>query len=420
MATWYWGQQNGEQILPKSEFVRLVTHLHAVRPFRSTFIYSQWGFCLLHLIVETVTGKPFGDFVHQSIFKPLGLTTATFDTPMWDNIMEPHANRDDGKACKILIGKFDSSSGLAAGTGGKSSIKDQLKLYIALLAAYSHQVTNNVDTTPGSPFTQLRTIFTPHIRLPGSQIEKQAYCLGLYRTKLPGNLSCASLNSALPREQVLTFGEGEAGVGMTSEEIFHHSSTMPGFMGAMFLVPRTQSGVVVMTNTTPRMDTADLSAQLLLSVLLDMKPLQNLVSQSEAVVHMQFGWFKQLSAFLESCRTDNPPTHRLPAYAGTYWNAARNFKIVVTAETAGLNLSIQGMPITTYHVKPCDGDTFFWPADREHELVDRGMWFAPFPQFHLLVFETDSNGVLSLAWQHDRIMDAEVFDKEVNEVGARL
>jgi hypothetical protein len=407
-------------LIPKSEFVRIVNHLQAVRPFRSTFIYSQWNFCLLHIIVETVTGKSFGDFVHQSIFEPLGLKTATFDTPMGTNIMKPHANRDDGSACKITISEFDSSSGLAAGCGGKSSLKDQLALYIALLAAYNHQVTNNVDTTPGSPFTQLRTMFTPQIRLPGSQIEKQAYCLGLYRTKLPGNLSCASLNSGLPKEQVPIFGEVKAGMGMSSEEIFHHSSTTPGFMGAMFLVPRTQSGVVVMTNATPRMDTADLSAQLLLSVLLEIKPPENLKSQSEAVVQMQFGWFKQLSAFLESCRTDNPPTHRLLAYAGTYWNAARNFKIVVTTQNAGLHVSIQGIPITTYDLKPCDGDTFFWPANREHELVDRGMWFAPFPQFHLVSFTTNSKRVLSLAWQHDRIMDAEVFEKEVDEVGAIL
>jgi hypothetical protein len=137
-------------------------------------------------------------------------------------------------------------------------------------------------------------------------------------------------------------------------------------MGAMFLVPRTQSGVVVITNATPRMDTAYWSAQLLLSVLLKIKPPQNLKGRSKAVVQVQFGWFMQLSTFLESCRTNNPPTHRLLAYAGTYWNVARNFKIVVTTQDAGLRLSTQGMPITTSNLKPCDSDTFFWPVNREH------------------------------------------------------
>jgi len=203
MATFYWGQQNAEQLIPKSEFVRIVNHLQAVRPFRFTLIYSQCNFCLFYIIVETVTGKSFGEFVHQFIFEPLGLKTATFDIPTGTNIPKLHSNRDDRSVCNIIISRFDSSSGLAAGCGGKSSLKDQLKLYIALLAAYNHQVTNNVDTTPGSPFTQLRTIFIPQIRLPGSQIEKQAYCLGLYRTKLPDNLNCASLNSALSRNKYL-------------------------------------------------------------------------------------------------------------------------------------------------------------------------------------------------------------------------
>jgi CubicO group peptidase (beta-lactamase class C family) len=420
MASFYWGQQNGEQLIPKTEFVRIVNHMQSAKPFRSTFVYSQWNFCLLQIIIETVTGKAFGDFVRETIFEPLGLKTATFDTPTGTNIVQPHANRDDGRACKITISSFDSISGLAAGGGGKSSIKDQLRLYIALLAAHKHQTTNNVDTTPGSPFTQLRTIFTPQIRLPGSRIKKQAYCLGLYRTELPGNLSCASLNSALPSEQVPIFGEQEAETGLSVDEIFHHSGTTPGFMSAIFLVPRTQSGVVVLTNATPRCDTADFAAQLLLSVLINTKAPQNLSSLSQSVVKMQFGWYKQLSAFLESCKTDTVPTHPLLAYAGVYWNVARNFKIIVRAQDTCLLLSIQGMPITTYTLKPCDGDTFYWPANREHELVDLGMWFAPFPQWHLVSFTTNEKRVLSLSWQHDRLIDPEQFDKGFDVAEARL
>jgi CubicO group peptidase (beta-lactamase class C family) len=422
MASFYWGQQNGEQLLPKEQFVRIINNIPTAKPFRSTFLYSQWNFCLLQLIVEEVTGMAFGDYVHETIFAPLGLETATFDTPTGDNIVMPHANRDHGSTSKITIGVFDSNSGLTAGGGGKSGLKDQLKIYIALLAAYKHQVANNVDTTPESPFAQLRTIFTPQIRLPGSPIEKQAYCLGLYRTRLPGNLSCASLNSALPRDQIPIFAAEQ---GSPMEEIFHHSGTTPGFMSAMFLVPRTQSGVVVLTNATPRCDTADFAAQLLLSVLLDNKAPSNLVRLSQSVVEVQVGWYKRLSAFLESCRTDTLPTHPLEAYAGVYWNAARSFRIVVTTQDVAVQgkcllLSIQGSSTTTYSLEPCDGDTFYWPASREYELVDRGMWFAPFPQWHLVSFETNEKGVLGLTWQHERLMDAEVFDKADEGVEAKL
>jgi hypothetical protein len=141
---------------------------------------------------------------------------------------------------------------------------------------------------------------------------------------------------------------------------------------------------------------------------------------SDAVVKTQLGWYEKLATFLESCRTDVPPTHPLSAYAGTYWNAIRNFKLVLTAESIGLRVSVQGFPLTTYDLKPSDGDTFYWPANREHELVDRGMWFAPFPQWHFVKFETNEKRVLSLSWQHEKLMAAEVFVKEDDGVGARL
>jgi CubicO group peptidase (beta-lactamase class C family) len=161
MAPFYWGQQNGAQLTSKSEFVRIVSHLPAVKNFRSRFIYSQWNFCLLHIIRDSVTGKSFGDYVRQAIFDPLGLDSATFDETLGENIMKPLANRDSGEACKIKTNLFDSASGLAAGGGGKCNIKNQLHLYIALLEAYSYQISNDTDITPGSSFTQLRTLLTP-------------------------------------------------------------------------------------------------------------------------------------------------------------------------------------------------------------------------------------------------------------------
>jgi CubicO group peptidase (beta-lactamase class C family) len=420
LANMYWGQQNGEALSSKKDFMLIVNHLPTVKPFRSTFIYSQWNFILLHLIVEKVTGKSFEEYAEEIIFKPLGLKTPTFDDPIGTNVMKAHANRNDGTTSRIITAPFDSASGLAAGGGGKSGMRDHLQLCIALLAAYEHQVKNHVDITPSSPFTQLRTIFTPQIRFPGARIEDQAYCLGLYRTRIPGNLSCASLNAGLPKKQLFIFGKDESSGKLLNEEIFHHSSATPGFMGAMFLVPRTQSGVLVHTNASARLDTADYTAQILLAALFDMNIPQVHPQLSNAVVKMQFGWFEKLNQFLISCKTDVPPTHPLYSYAGTYWNIIRSTKLVITVRGTGLHVSIQGMPKTTYDLQPCDGDTFYWPADREYELVDRAMWFNLFPGFHLFNFVTNEKRVLSVSWQHERLMDAEVFDKEEDEMEAKL
>ena len=420
MAHFYWGQQNAEQLIPKEELERFACHVPNVQPFRSQFLYSQWGFILIQILVETISGKSFGDFVREVIFEPLGLETPTYDDPQGTNVMTPHAVRNDGQACKIKLTSFSSATGLAAGIA-KSNTKDQLNLYIHLLHAYNHQTANNVDTTPGSPFKQLRTIFTPQTKLPGTQMENQAYCLGLYRTRLPGNLSCASLNGGLPRDRIPIFGHVEAGKSLPGEYIWHHSASTPGFMGAMFLVPETNSGVVVHTNATSLLDTADFTAQLLLSTLLDVKPTQDLATLSRMAVQMQLGWFKKVSAYVESCKTDKPPTHPLPAYAGTYWNATRDFKIVLSVEGSNvLRASIQGLPITHYNLRPCDGDTFYWTVDRELELVELGTWFHVWPQYHFVKFRTNEKRVLSLTWQHDKSMKPETFDKEIERLEGRL
>jgi CubicO group peptidase (beta-lactamase class C family) len=420
LANLYWGQQNGEALSSKKDFLRIVNHLPMVKPFRSAFIYAQWNFNLLQIIVERATKKSFNDYVREVIFDPLNLKTPTYDDPVGANVMRTHANRNDGTTVRIINAAFDSASGLAAGGGGKSGIRDQLNLCITLLAAYQHQVKNNVDTTPGSPFTQLRTIFSPQIAFPGARIEDQAYCLGLYRTKVPGNLSCASINGALPKNNLFIFGKENESRKLVNEEVFHHSSTTPGFMGAMFLVPRTQSGVIVHTNASARLDTADYAAQILLAALFDTDIPKVYPGLANAVVKMQFGWFAKLNQFLEACKTDVPPTHPLSAYAGTYWNTIHSTKLVITVRGVGLHVSLQGMPKSTFDLQPCDGDTFYWPADREYELVDRAMWFNLFPGFHMFNFTTNEKKVLSVSWQHEQKMDAEEFTKEEDDVTARL
>ena len=419
MARFYWGQQAGEQLLPQTEFAAIVDVMKTVKPFRSTFIYSQWNYCLLQLIVERVTGQSFGTHVRETIFGPLGLTTATFDNPTGTNVVSPHAALSDGSSVIIPIGPYNSTSGLTAGTGGKAGLKDQLQLYIALLAAYQDQMACGTDYTLNSPFKHLRTIFSPHIACPGSTLDKQAYCLGTYRTKLPGNLSCASLNGALSKKYIPMCGASDAGGG--TDEVFHHTGNCPGYIGAMILVPRTQSGVVVLSNATPLMDAPDYCAQLLLSEVMDVKPPRDLLESAARSAKMQLSWYTQTKAVLESFKSDTPPTRPLSSYTGTYFNKIKNFKITITEDQLrnGLHLSCQGLPKTTYNLEPFDGDTFCWTVDRDAE-VRRGSWIDPLPQFHVVNFEVDRRGVQSLSWQHDHRMEADMFWKGEGEGSAKL
>jgi hypothetical protein len=72
---------------------------------------------------------------------------------------------------------------------------------------------------------------------------------------------------------------------------------------------------------------------------------------------------------------------------------------------------MQGESLTTFELKCLDGDSFYWPADRENEIVERGMLPMPFPHWHVIHFNVDEKDVHSLTWRHDRHMEAETFVK---------
>jgi CubicO group peptidase (beta-lactamase class C family) len=61
----------------------LVTHMpERIFPPGTTPAYSNYGASLAGYIVERVSGRPFNDYVVENIFKPLGMSHATFAQPL--------------------------------------------------------------------------------------------------------------------------------------------------------------------------------------------------------------------------------------------------------------------------------------------------------------------------------------------------
>ncbi|KAF2465945.1 beta-lactamase/transpeptidase-like protein [Lindgomyces ingoldianus] len=364
VAAFFWTQQNGELLLGKNEMVHMACHLKAVKPFRASFLYSQWNYILVQIIIETVTGKPFGTLIQETMITPLGLKNTTFSIPHGENVVAPHAVRDNGTAAKIEINPWTDESGITAGAGGKASLNDLLTIYIELLSAHSHQSSHNVNTTPGSPFTHMRTIFEPQIKARSSGVE-----------------------------------------------VYHHTMSIPGFLGSMFLVPRSNSGVIVLTNATPKLDATDLSAQCLLGVLLG-EPRPNLVRMAEMGQKMSLAIYRQIASSLEQSRTLKPPSLPLQMYAGVYTNSAGNFFLKVDTTQRGLHITVQNKARVAYDLFPYDGNVFYWPVSRERELCEKAMWPHLLPAFHIITFGVNEGGVDCLRWHHDPLDGPEVFAKD--------
>ena len=419
VATARWGQQAGEFVTPKSEVVNVACDLEAVKPFREAFVYSNWNYGLITELVEAVTREPFSKCVEEVILKPLGMWRTTLNPPKVDNVASIHAIRDNGSACKIPYAKWSDDTSFSAGAGARSSIKELLLMYKSLLAAYNHQATYNVDFTPGEPFRHLRTIFTPHVKVDKkSSIDMQAYCLGAYRSQLPNNLSVASVNNFLlgKRKREL-IGTGASGL-----EIFHHTATFPGYLASMFLIPSTESAVVALTNSLPLFDPTDFAAQLIVSVLLREQTPQQFVKLSKSIRDSTILAYEMLAGYLESQKTGQAPRFPLQAYEGDYYDKAGNYYNRVVAREKSLHMIVNGLLLTNYDLLPYDGNTFYWPPNREDEICNRGMFLFLYPGFHKVSFGSSVKGgsVDQMTWHHDPSASPETFSKREAVAAARL
>jgi CubicO group peptidase (beta-lactamase class C family) len=405
LANFWWAQMGGENLLSIEQLIRQTCDLDTIKPFRSTFHYSSWNYILMHAVVEKVTGKAFGQIVAELILNPLGLEHTTFESPVdTPNLVHQYAVRNDRTLSEIPMNPLDSTTGLSSNLGGKGTMTDILRFFSGLLSAYAFQNANGLESTSDSPFRQLSTILEPHIPL--NVGSPSSYCLGMYRTRLPATLSCASLNAPLLGNKVPLFGLKHPGT-----EVFHHAGNIPGAFSSYFLLPETQSGVVCLTNSTPLFDPSDFAAQIALSVLLGEPKIESLIVLGKLATKAQMAWYQNINQYLSTKRTTVPPHYPLSFYAGTYINRARDFILIVTSTATGLHIAVQGSKKTTYDVQPLDGDSFYFPADRDLE-VSRGGFPYPFPPLHVLKFWVrELSGEIRLIWHTDMALKPDVFRK---------
>ncbi|KAI4170329.1 MAG: hypothetical protein LQ343_005082 [Gyalolechia ehrenbergii] len=266
-ADYLFGQQYGEFLMPRSEIVRLTTFLEPVRPFRKKFLCSQWNYGLSTEVIETVTGISLGMYIQDHVLKPLGMCRTTLGKAEGENVAIGYALANYGSPHQIDFPNMNDGVGLAGGFAGKSTVYDLLLFYQGLLEAKRDQADTQRSRTVGLPFAQVNAIFSPHIAL-GSDPDKLAYCLGLYRTRLSGALSVGSINGLLlgPKE-LPVIGKSSPGL-----EIYHHTGNIPGSLASTFLVPSTRSAVVVWTNALPFMDVTDLIGQMSILALMGEDP----------------------------------------------------------------------------------------------------------------------------------------------------
>ena len=106
--------------------------------------YSNSGYAVLAMVVQQISGQPFGDFLHERIFAPLKMNaTVAYEKGKNTVSTRAYGHTHDGGA--IARGRMDQSSTSAVlGDGGVYSSLDDLAKWDQALA-WPHLVKRGRD-----------------------------------------------------------------------------------------------------------------------------------------------------------------------------------------------------------------------------------------------------------------------------------
>lgn len=98
----------------------------------TAFHYSTYGFNLLGAVIEGASGKPYGEYMTENVWKPLGMTSTRMDDP---RALIPHRVTGytlvDGK---VQRSEYVDISSRFGGGGTRSTVEDMLRFIEGLAA----------------------------------------------------------------------------------------------------------------------------------------------------------------------------------------------------------------------------------------------------------------------------------------------
>jgi D-alanyl-D-alanine carboxypeptidase len=168
------------------------------------YSYSNPGFWLAGLVVESVTGKPYADAMEELVFKPIGMNSTTLRPTMaiTHAISQGH---DTVKGETVVLRPLaDNTANWPAGSIF-SNLSDLSRLTVALMNAGERGVSKSIVTA----------LTTPHADIPGSTAK---YGYGLEIDKLG------------------------------TERYWHHDGSRAGYGSSVNMLPDRHLAVIVLTN----------------------------------------------------------------------------------------------------------------------------------------------------------------------------
>lgn len=404
-----WYGNDNVLLLPKSKVIPHMQYLKAVQPFRSTVHYSNWGYALAGQIIEKLSGDSWGSFIQNNLLNPLHMNhTACGDgISKADDVAKPYTVLDNHSfhllpSVQVRDGKImDSAQGI------RSNVNDLLKWCQALIKAYQDERKAGRGSSAGSALKQLHqqmSSLTPFEKPFGSN---SFYGMGWVRAQLPTALGAVGCNPSFVKSMPIA-GQG------TDHVVIYHQGSLAGYTSSMFLIPGSESAIVVLSNSISLNDCADWVGQLILEALIDVGPRNDYKKYAQESVDAHLAKFPAMRRSLESNRIPNTKPKTLYTYVGKYFNRISDFQIEITINqrSQGLQLAFQGLASQVWEMKHYHHDSFLWLMSRDEAVRRARFPYSP-EKLYRLDFLTNNNGeVDSLLWAHDADGPPEKFYRD--------
>jgi CubicO group peptidase (beta-lactamase class C family) len=312
--------------LTRNDIIEHLGKMKAAYPFRTKWGYTNAAFLTAGQIIPVVTNEPWGVFIRNNIFAPLGMTNTialSADMPKQLNRTVPHTIID-GRLSPIPYCRID---GLAPAGGISSSINDMSKWVLALLNDGKVGARQVIPLAAIKATREPQDIVGPVHHLNGID-NYELYGLGWFLQDYDGH------------------------------QLVMHDGGVGGYLSSVTLVPKEHLGIIILTNT----DQNELYEALRWEIMdaYFKMPYRDYSDQYLAI-------FKARAAIEEAADKKlrdtaammHPTALPLTAYTGKYVNDFYGHLNVVTGEGNTLEMRFEHHPRMYVLLKPLGGNRFY-------------------------------------------------------------
>lgn len=388
-------QDNNELLLEKHDAIKTFNYGKERGAFRDSYIYNNFGYAVVALLIEKLSGQEFGAFLRHSILDPLHLERTTTDDVSTDaNVGRCYCVLQDHSLCRVPGPRVGTGSLLEGAAGIKSTVNDLLRLYQAFLEAVNDQVQRVSTSTEGSPFKQCSTLIRGHSFLDDAPLRESAYGLGWIRCQFPGVVGKQGINARL-RMDLPVIGKGAP-----SRFCLYHEGLMPGSSSNVYAFPETMTIIVVLQSSNSLNDCPDWIAQLLIETVFDFPERIDWLGLARTSARSALALVPSMRLKLDKGRVPNTrPSLPLDAYCGRYQSPLGDFTLEVSQREDGLLVAFQGLRSQSNRLEHYHFDTFSWLMTHD-EAARRARLMVNFPaEFYLFRFGISIHGKIDrLYW----------------------